>query len=200
MVTRVVFAGGVALVAAQRLRELARSRRNEARLLARGAEDHDGGQLRWMKLLHTGWLAAMPAEVFWFRRRFSWPLFLSALPVFLVGQRLRHAAMRDLGDRWTVRVVTLPGAPIVSGGIYRRMRHPNYLGVALEMFAFPLLHTAFLTSIVFGGLNAVLLVQRIRREEQVLASATEYEAVFRTSPRMLPSLASERNRWTQTSR
>ena len=48
------------------------------------------------------------------------------------------------------------------------MRHPNYLGVALEILAVPLLHSAYLTSAVFGVANALLLRDRICREEQAL--------------------------------
>jgi methyltransferase len=56
----------------------------------------------------------------------------------------------------------------VQHGIYRYIRHPNYLGVQLEILAVPLLHSAYLTSAVFGVANALLLRDRIRREEQVL--------------------------------
>ena len=66
--------------------------------------------------------------------------------------------------------MTLPGpegAP-VQHGIYRYIRHPNYLGVELEILAVPLVHSACLTSLVFGVANALLLRDRIRREEQAL--------------------------------
>ena len=47
-------------------------------------------------------------------------------------------------------------------------RHPNYLGVELEILSAPLVHSAYLTSAVFGAANALLLRARIRREEQAL--------------------------------
>ena len=53
-------------------------------------------------------------------------------------------------------------------GIYRYMRHPNYLGVELEILAAPLLHSAYLTSPRSASANALLLRDRIRREEQAL--------------------------------
>ena len=51
-------------------------------------------------------------------------------------------------------------------GIYRYLRHPNYLGVELEILAAPLVHSAYLTSALFGVANALLLRERILREEQ----------------------------------
>jgi methyltransferase len=58
----------------------------------------------------------------------------------------------------------------VRHGIYRYLRHPNYLGVQLEILAVPLLHSAYLTSLVFGVGNALLLRDRIRREEEALSA------------------------------
>jgi methyltransferase len=61
----------------------------------------------------------------------------------------------------------LPGQPPVRHGIYRYLRHPNYLGVVLELLAVPLLHGAFLTALAFSVLNALLLYARIRTEDQI---------------------------------
>jgi methyltransferase len=94
------------------------------------------------------------------------------LLIFVIGQSLRYAAIRTLGRRWTVRIVTLPDAPLVRSGIYRYLRHPNYLGVALEIAAVPLLHTAYLTAILFTLANACLLAVRIRAEERALGINT----------------------------
>jgi methyltransferase len=85
-----------------------------------------------------------------------------------VGQALRLTAIRTLGWRWSTRVMTVPGVLPVQHGIYRYIRHPNYLGVELEILAVPLLSSAYLTSAVFGVANALLLRDRIRREEQAL--------------------------------
>jgi methyltransferase len=58
----------------------------------------------------------------------------------------------------------------VQHGIYRYLRHPNYLGVELEIVTAPLVHSAYVTSIAFGIANALLLRARIRREVQALHS------------------------------
>ncbi|MEO7980500.1 MAG: isoprenylcysteine carboxylmethyltransferase family protein, partial [Sporichthyaceae bacterium] len=46
----------------------------------------------------------------------------------------------------------------------------NYLAVVVEGFALPLVHTAWLTALVFTGANAVLLRTRVATEESALAS------------------------------
>jgi methyltransferase len=167
--TQIRFAGAVLALALQRLAELRLSRRNEAQLLARGGREHAPGQMKIMKTLHFLWLLAMLGEVFGLRRRFRPGLALGAAAVVAAGQGLRYTAIRTLGQRWTVRIITLPEAAPVKRGIYRFIRHPNYLGVALEILAFPLLHGAFLTAAFFSLANALLLRQRIRAEEQALS-------------------------------
>jgi len=109
-----------------------------------------------------------------------------ALSIFLLGQVLRYAAIRTLDWRWTVRIMTLPDAPPIEAGVYRYIRHPNYLGVILEIAAAPLLHTAYLTSIVFTLANAGLLIARIRAEERALNRHNAYEQVFKDRPRFIP--------------
>jgi methyltransferase len=113
---------------------------------------------------------------------------LAASLAFLAGQTLRYAAIHTLGERWTVRVMTLPGAKPVSQGIYRSIRHPNYLGVILEIGAVPLLHSAYLTAISFSIANALLLAWRIQTEEAALKEQNNYDQVFAGRPRFLPKL------------
>ena len=183
-----VFLALIAAVAVQRLWELRRSRRNEARLRAQGGREHARAQMPWMTLLHASWLFAMPLEILLLRRPFHVGLAVAAGIVFLVGQSLRIAAMRALGDRWCVRVFTLPGAPAIDHGVFRVVRHPNYLGVVLEIAALPLVHGAWLTALVWSTANAVLLTFRIRAEEAALQTDNDYQADLGDRPRFVPRL------------
>jgi len=67
-------------------------------------------------------------------------------------------------------VVVLPGTPPVTTGPFRWVRHPNYLAVLVEVAALPLLHSAWLTALVFGTANAALLSVRVRLENRALYS------------------------------
>ena len=169
MVTRrLLFLGFVAALGAQRLFELRLSHRNERRMRRHGGREHAPETYRWIVTLHAAWFAAMLLEVFVGRRKFRPRLAVLAFGVFAAGQVLRLTAIRTLGWRWSTRVMTVPGESPVQHGIYRYIRHPNYLGVELEILAVPLVHCAYLTSAVFGVANALLLRARIRREEQAL--------------------------------
>jgi len=182
----VAFVAILVFLALQRLFELRLSRRNETHIRAQGGREHASGHFGWMKLLHTSWFVAMIAEVWWLKRPFKPPLAAGAFVTFLAGQSLRYAAIRTLGSRWSVRIMTLPGAPPVDRGVYRYLRHPNYLGVILELAAVPLLHSAYLTSLLFSLANTLLLHVRIRAEERALDDHNAYTAVFARRPRLIP--------------
>jgi methyltransferase len=186
MVSVLLFTALLALVAVQRLYELRLSRRHERELRRRGGREHAPEQMKWMVACHAGWLVAMPLEVYLLSRPFLWPLAALALAAFAVGQALRYAAIRELGPRWTVRVITVPGEKVTRGGVFRRVRHPNYAGVILEIAALPLVHSAYLTSLVFSGLNALVLRRRIRAEEAALAADSDFDEAFRVRPRLVP--------------
>lgn len=163
--TRLLYTGLVALVALQRLGELAVSRRNEERLRSRGAVEAGAGHYPVMVALHTGFLAACAAEVWLLDRPFVPALAAAALAVLLAASALRVWTLATLGGRWTTRVLVLPEEEPVTGGPYRFLRHPNYLAVALEVAALPLVHAAWLTALVFSAADALLLRVRIRAEE-----------------------------------
>jgi|SRR5688572_24492666 len=152
----------------QRLFELRLSQSNEWRMLQRGGREHAPETYRRIVTLHAAWFASMLLEVCACRRKFYPRLAALAFSLFAVGQALRLTAIRTLGWRWSTRIMTVPGASPVQHGIYQYIRHPNYLGVELEIVSAPLVHSAYLTSAVFGVANALLLHDRIRREEQAL--------------------------------
>ena len=188
MVTEALFTGLVLLVAVQRLFELRLSRKNERALRARGAQEHAPGHFRAMSALHSSWFFAMLLEVYLLRPAFSPWLATSMFAVLLGGQALRYAAIKSLGSRWSVRILTLPGSEPVQTGIYRFLRHPNYVGVMLELFALPLIHSAWRTALVFSLLNAAILWVRIRAEERALALAAGSEHARSGVPRFFPAI------------
>jgi methyltransferase len=76
-----------------------------------------------------------------------------------------------LGPRWNTRVIIVKDLPLVARGPYRWLKHPNYIAVVVEGFALPLVHTAWITALVFTVLNAVLLLAvRIPVENRALAT------------------------------
>ncbi len=91
--------------------------------------------------------------------------------MFAALQALRLWVIVTLGERWTTRVLALPGAPLVSKGPYRYLRHPNYAVVCAEVAVVPLMFGAWELALVFFVLNLALVRHRIRVEEAALAMA-----------------------------
>jgi methyltransferase len=183
---RIVFTVLIAAVAAQRLWELRRSARHQARIVAAGGREHAPGQLLWMRGVHAAWLSGMLIESWVVQRPISPTIAAIALIAFLIGQALRLLAMRELGARWTVSIMTLPGAAPVATGIFRHMRHPNYVGVCLELAALPLIGGAYVTAVLASAANALLLVFRIRAEEAALRADNDYARTLGGLPRFFP--------------
>jgi len=170
---QLAFLGLVGAVPAQRLLEMRLSTRHERALVARGATVHAERQLPAVVALHAGWLVASAAEGT--ARLGDRPAPLGRVVLGLaglaVGHGLRLASMRTLGPRWTASVVTLPGEPRVTDGVFRWGRHPNYLGVAVEIVALPAVAGAWRTAAVASALNAVFLRARMRAEDRALDAA-----------------------------
>ena len=162
----------IGLVAAERVAELVVSQRNLATSKARGGTEFGAGHYPTMVVLHTALLAGCLIEVLALHRPFipalGWPM----LALALVAQGLRWWCITTLGWQWNTRVVVVPGAPRVTGGPYRYLSHPNYVAVALEGVALPLVHTAWITALAFTVLNAALMAARIKVENAALASLT----------------------------
>jgi methyltransferase len=188
MVTQFLFIALLFFLALQRLAELRLSKHNESIILAKGGREHAQEHFPFMQVLHISWFFAAISEVIFLERFFIPWLATVAVLLLVAGQLLRYAAIRTLGPRWSVRIMTQPGSPPVNTGIYRYIRHPNYLGVILEILAVPLLHTAYLTALFFSIANALLLMKRIRAEEAALAQEDQYEKVFINVPRFFPWL------------
>ena len=156
---------GVALltfVTVQRLSELLLSQRNTRRLLARGAHEVDPGHYPFIVLLHATWLATLwvlgPGP----------PIEVVPLILFILLQLARVWVLATLGERWTTRIIVLPGEPLVKSGPYRWINHPNYLIVIGEIAILPLVFRLQLVAIVFSILNGLLLWVRIRDENRAL--------------------------------
>jgi methyltransferase len=156
----------VAAVAVERVAELVVSQRNLTWSRDRGGTEFGGRHYLAMVVLHVGLLVGCLVESLHrpFLPALGWPM----LAVVLAAQCLRWWCIATLGHQWNARVVVVPGAERVSRGPYRLMPHPNYLAVVVEGVALPLVHTAWITALVFTALNAAVLRTRIRVENAAL--------------------------------
>ena len=149
-------------VTLQRLGELLLARRNTSRLRARGAQEVGAAHYPLIVTLHAAWLAGL-----WVLARDS-PVSLAWLGLFFLLQAARVWVIATLGERWTTRIIVLPGAPLIESGPYRFLPHPNYCVVAAEILVLPLVFGLIWYGLVFSVLNGLVLWLRIRTEGAAL--------------------------------
>jgi methyltransferase len=156
----------LAFITVQRLGELVLAERNTRRLKAKGAYEVGREHYPLIVVLHASWLAGL-----WL---LGWnrPVNLWFLGAFAAVEALRVWTLVSLGERWTTRIIVLPGAPLVRRGPYRFMSHPNYLVVVLEIALAPLALGLLTWAAVFTLLNNGVLLIRVRTETAALAKAT----------------------------
>ena len=156
----------IAAVGVERLAELVVAKRNARWSAAHGGREYGAGHYPVMVVLHTALLAGALLEAFHrpFLPALGWPM----LALVLLAQGLRWWCITTLGPQWNTKIIVVPNMPLVSGGPYRWFPHPNYVAVVVEGFALPLVHTAWLTALIFTVLNAALLSVRIRAEDRAL--------------------------------
>lgn len=170
MIAYLVF---ILLTGCERLAELIVSTRNAHWAFSRGGVEYGRRHFPWMVALHFGLLLGALAEVFFLHREFipalGWPM----LVIALLCQAGRWWIIVTLGHQWNTRVIVVPGLGRVRRGPYRLdwLPHPNYLIVAVEGIALPLIYTAWITAIAFTVFNAILLIGfRIPTEDRALRS------------------------------
>jgi methyltransferase len=159
----------LSLVTLQRLVELYIAQRNTKRLIARGGYEAGSNHYWLIVVFHAVWIIGL-----WVYARDN-PVNWTWLFIYLAIEALRGWVVAALGDRWTTRIIVMPGEPLVERGPYRYLRHPNYLVVALEIFVLPMVFGMFWYALGFTIGNAALLYWRIRIEEETFKEATPPE-------------------------
>ncbi len=152
------------LVTLQRLGEMVLAERNARRLLGRGAYEVGRGHYPFIVAVHAGWLITL-----WLLGPGP-PIHLLPLALFVPLQAARVWVIASLGDRWTTRIIVLPGAPLIRRGPYRWADHPNYLIVIGEIAVLPLVFGLPAVALLFSLLNGMVLWVRIREENKALAA------------------------------
>jgi protein-S-isoprenylcysteine O-methyltransferase Ste14 len=81
---------------------------------------------------------------------------------------VRYAAIRELGNFYSVHVRICEDHLLVRQGIYSHVRHPIYLVGIVDGFAYPLACGAPLTALVLSVLGIPLILWRRNEEEKAL--------------------------------
>lgn len=148
-----------------RLYELSIAKRNEKKL---GHPEEVGQQQRFfMVSLHSFWFVTMLIEYLAQQKhQLFYPSFV--IPVLLLCILVRYLSMKQLGDYWNTKIFKIKGQPIIATGMYRYLRHPNYMIVVIEIIAIPLLFSLYQTAFILGFINLYFIIIRSRLENEVL--------------------------------
>ncbi len=151
------------LVTLQRGAELLWAKRNTRLLRARGAVERSPGHYTPLVVIHLAWLGGL-----WWSVGTATPS-LGWIGAYAMLQLARAWVLITLGERWTTRILVLPGEALIGSGPYRFMKHPNYAIVVGEIAILPLALGLPGFALAFSVLNAMILVIRIRAENTALA-------------------------------
>lgn len=165
----------------QRVSELFLSKKNEKFIIQEGGFIVSEKNYLFMVLLHTTWILSIIYFVFIEKTSVTGGQFYFFLALFCIGQFFRISAIMTLGKRWSTRIAILPKAPVIKKGLFNFIRHPNYLGVVLEILALPLMANLQKMAIIFSTLNLIILYLRIKKEEQCLSEHNNYSQIFKAT-------------------
>jgi methyltransferase len=147
------------------------SSRHERRLLARGAVAPRGDVYAWMTIVYP--LAfVVPAIEGWLRADVPREMWVTGGAVFVSAKALKYWAIRTLGERWSFRVLVLPGVPLIVRGPYRFLPHPNYAALPGEIAGAAMLVGGPGAGALFTILFGCLMLKRIRVEERAHSAAS----------------------------
>jgi len=165
-----------AIVFGTMLLEARRASRNERAQLARGGVEPQGDVYRVMRVVYPLAFLAMLVEGIARGSDLSSPRVAAGAAIFAGAKALKWWAILSLGPSWTFRIIVVPGAPLVTRGPYRWLRHPNYAGVMGELVGVLLMAGAPVSGLAALTVFGLLVARRIAVEERALAAAQERSA------------------------
>jgi methyltransferase len=140
---------------------------NERHLKAKGAIEPPGDVINIMRVAYPTAFVVMGVE-----GALTGPapreVMMYGLALFGLAKALKLWAIATLGPRWSFRVLVLPGAPLVTGGPYRFLSHPNYLAVAGEIASVAMIVWAPITGVLATIGFGWLMIKRIAIEDRAL--------------------------------
>ena len=151
----------------QRLIELLIAKRNERILKVQGAIEFDKNGYRVIAAMHVAFFISLICEKVFFLRTLNTYWIVFAV-VFAGAQVLRYWAIKTLGVYWNTKILVLPNHKLVNTGLYKYLRHPNYIAVIVEIAVIPLIFSCYLTASIFSVINFILLRRRIKIEKIAL--------------------------------
>lgn len=120
----------------------------------------------------------------------STALQVAGLVVMAVGIVVRSIAIAQLGRLHSPNVAVQDGHHVVDTGLYRRVRHPSYLGALIAFFGCAVALGNWLAVVVVMALTVPAYLVRIHEEENALADVlgAPYRDYQARTHRLVPGL------------
>jgi len=148
-----------------RIGELILSRMNEVWLLRNGAIEYGKKHYPYIVALHVLFIISLIAE-YSTNQTTTFSLFFFVLYLFFLT--FKAWVITSLGKFWNTKIYHIPDFPLIENGVYKYIKHPNYMIVIAEIAIIPLVFHLYYTAIAFTVLNAIMLSVRITEENKVL--------------------------------
>lgn len=148
-----------------RISELLLSKRNERWLLKNGAIEYGREHYPIMVLLHTCFMVSLVVE-YSIQPIASYSMVLIVIYFLLIA--FKAWIILSLGKFWNTKIYRVKEYPLVHKGLYKYIKHPNYLIVITEIVLIPLAFHLYYTAIIFSLLNLAMLYVRIKEENKAL--------------------------------
>ena len=148
-----------------RIGELVLSQRNEIWLLQQGAIEYGQKHYSYIVALHILFIISLIAE-YSTTQTATFSLFFLVLYLLLLA--FKASVITSLGKFWNTKIYHISGFPLIKTGVYKYIKHPNYLIVIAEIAIIPLVFHLYITAFTFTLLNAIMLSVRIKEENKVL--------------------------------
>lgn len=153
------------LIISTRIIELFISKHNEKWLRSEGAVEFGKEHYKFFIFLHTGFFISMIIE---FNLASYSVINYIPMIIFFIVQGLRLSIFLSLGKYWNTRILVIPGRKPIKKGLYKYIKHPNYIIVILEFVLIPLSFSLYYSMIIFSVLNLLLLSVRVKIENKAL--------------------------------
>ncbi|MEY4060360.1 MAG: hypothetical protein RIQ31_22 [Actinomycetota bacterium] len=139
-----------------------------------------------MQFVLLGFLITMPST----REAGVFPetLFALGAAIMLAGLVLLVIALISLGRSISVNPVPKANAPLVTTGLYAKMRHPIYSGLLLATLGAAIWGGLIPHLLIWFALVSVLSVKAAYEEMFLLAKHPEYESYKAKTGRFIPRL------------
>jgi protein-S-isoprenylcysteine O-methyltransferase Ste14 len=120
-------------------------------------------------------------------RRFP---FVAGIALYVAGLWIFHRSHADLGEFWSITLEVRERHRLVTDGVYRRIRHPMYLGLFLYSLGQALVVPNWVAGPSYGLAFGLLFALRLGAEEKMMRDEfpEEYDAYAARTRRLIPGI------------